>query len=693
MRAGGGRRPRVGGERSPLYNTFKFIVYRDTAMPQSNGMKQDGTPLEGIGGWLAFFALTVIAYPLLLIFGLMEVLEGLASLTGIWQDFPTLTSIVLAEVFASSVLIAWACLNCRLFFAKKAVFPGSMIGFMCATAFFLVVDQFAAELFLDVPITSDDISQLVRQLVSTAIWSLYLVRSERVKNTFVVAPEVRKVSNFGATTMAIVATLSTSGAFLFLALNQPEFTEEDLQAEARSTTESGGGKMIDSITRFDEAAASGMSFVFRYTITTGAASEFNANDFAASMYTSLSESTCGELVRFLIAGVDFQHEYYGNDGLPITTLRFDQFDCPGLQQQDSDDSTRLSVPEIAANAKSSFVSIRGYVGGENISTGSGFVVRQDGVLVTNLHVLQGAKSLQVKVASGEIYDRVYILNVDERRDLAILQIAASGLAALSIGDDRALEVGDTVYALGNPLGFDQTFTDGILSAKRVEEGVEYLQISAPISSGSSGGPVLNDQGGVIGVVTAFEPDGQNLNIAMPSHYISGMLAVISAPEPFENLAGSGVFAATGPVAERNAESAKLLELMPASSRAELNDLQPWRQQVILRAIVYGKALESDGWVNVKAGIEFGELGAEDTEVFTLDLEEGEYAAIAICDNDCTDMDMRIDGSDDGPLIDRELDANPVINFQLSAPTSVDILIGMQSCATETCAYWVQLYQK
>ena len=656
-------------------------------------MKHDGTPLEGIGGWLAFFALTVITMPFILIYGLTLNLEGLTSLTGVWQNFPALTTIILAEIFWFSVLIAWAFLNCYLFFTKKGTFPNSMIGLMCASIFLSVVDILVAELFTDLPITLDDISKLTRQLMSTAIWSLYLVRSNRVKNTFVYRSEGRKVWIIPATTMAIIGALCTSGAFLFLTFNQPEITEQALQAEARSLTESSGGEMVDSSTRFDGADASGMTFIYRYTLTKGAASEWDASEFVAAMHAGLSETACGELTQWLIAGVDVQYQYSGSDGLPVATLRFNQSDCTGLSQQTSDSPAQLSVREIAANAKSSFVSLGGYVGGENVSNGSGFVVRQDGVLVTNLHVLQGAENLKVETATGEIYDRVYILNVDERRDLAILQIEASGLSTLSIGDDRAVEVGDTVYVLGNPLGFDQTFTDGILSAKRIEDGIEYLQISAPISSGSSGGPVLNDRGEVIGVATAFEPDGQNLNIAMPSHYISGMLAVTTSPEPFENLAGSGVFAATDTLAERKTEFAELVELMPASARAEMEELKPWLQQVITRAIAYGALLENAGWVEVETDIEIGDLGAEDSDFFNLDLREGEYTAFAICDNDCTDLDMGIEVNGEEPLIDREFDAIPTIMFKLSSPTSVRLQIAMQSCATGTCGFWVQLYRK
>src|SRR6201999_60661 len=98
-----------------------------------------------------------------------------------------------------------------------------------------------------------------------------------------------------------------------------------------------------------------------------------------------------------------------------------------------------------------------------------------------------------------------------------------------LGDSDKTRPGDSVVAIGNPLGLENTVSNGLISARRkFDEGVEVLQISAPIAPGSSGGPIFNDHGEVIGIATAILEEGQNLNFGMPVAYLAPML---KAPEP------------------------------------------------------------------------------------------------------------------------------------------------------------------
>jgi serine protease Do len=128
---------------------------------------------------------------------------------------------------------------------------------------------------------------------------------------------------------------------------------------------------------------------------------------------------------------------------------------------------QLSPRQIAVQARPGVVLITAKDGSSTIGRGSGFLVSEDGVLVTNRHVVEGATSLQVQLASGEIFDRVLFVSEDERRDLIVLRIPGSGLSPLIIADDRSVEVGDPVYVMGNPLGLEGTFSDGLVSARRV----------------------------------------------------------------------------------------------------------------------------------------------------------------------------------------------------------------------------------
>ena len=157
--------------------------------------------------------------------------------------------------------------------------------------------------------------------------------------------------------------------------------------------------------------------------------------------------------------------------------------------------------------------------GQPRSLGSGFFVLDDEI-ATNLHVVEGAATGYAKLVGQKTkYDLEGITAVDAERDLVVLKISAPGAHALSLGDSDSVQVGDSVYAVGNPQGLEGTFSQGIVSSIREVGEDTLLQITAAISPGSSGGPVLNGKGEVIGVSVATFKGGQNLNFAIPSEYL------------------------------------------------------------------------------------------------------------------------------------------------------------------------------
>lgn len=157
--------------------------------------------------------------------------------------------------------------------------------------------------------------------------------------------------------------------------------------------------------------------------------------------------------------------------------------------------------------------------------GSGFVVDSSGRILTNHHVVRDARRVQVKTAAGDVYEHVSILAVDERRDIAILEIPGFDLPTLPLGNSDSVQVGSEVLAIGSPLGLENTVSTGIVSGRRQEpEGYQVLQISAPASQGSSGGPVLSREGRVIGIAVSQMRNGQNLNFAVPINYARGLLS-------------------------------------------------------------------------------------------------------------------------------------------------------------------------
>src|SRR5579859_143104 len=162
--------------------------------------------------------------------------------------------------------------------------------------------------------------------------------------------------------------------------------------------------------------------------------------------------------------------------------------------------------------------------GESINLGSGFFIQDGTAVVTNFHVIQGAKRVLVKTGNGKFLDADAVYAFDEKKDLAILKVISSDVRAVKLGDSDKVAIGSSIVVIGNPEGLEKSVTNGLISGLRTVEDQNLFQISAPISHGSSGGPVFDDKGEVIGVVVAFLKDGQNLNFAIPINSVSAMWA-------------------------------------------------------------------------------------------------------------------------------------------------------------------------
>jgi S1-C subfamily serine protease len=166
--------------------------------------------------------------------------------------------------------------------------------------------------------------------------------------------------------------------------------------------------------------------------------------------------------------------------------------------------------------------------GQTTALGSGFVLR-DGQVVTNRHVIAGAVGGFVRLVDRSAkFEIAGTVAVDDAHDLAV--VAATGLKApsLPLGDSNQIAVGDEVYAIGNPRGLEGTFSQGIVSAIRRVGGDTIIQMTAPISPGSSGGPILNGNGEVVGIAVATFTGGQNLNLAIPVSYLTALTGGITS---------------------------------------------------------------------------------------------------------------------------------------------------------------------
>src|SRR5580658_8194481 len=173
-------------------------------------------------------------------------------------------------------------------------------------------------------------------------------------------------------------------------------------------------------------------------------------------------------------------------------------------------------------------------GASGSALGSGFVISADGLIVTNRHVVAGARSVRVKLPDGREVP-AQVIGVDATTDIALLRVSAGRLPALRLGSSDKMSIGDPVVAIGNPFGLGQSVTAGILSARArmLEEDpyIDFLQTDAAINLGNSGGPLLATDGAVVGVTTAIlSPSGGSvgLGFAIPAETVASVVAELKA---------------------------------------------------------------------------------------------------------------------------------------------------------------------
>ena len=195
-------------------------------------------------------------------------------------------------------------------------------------------------------------------------------------------------------------------------------------------------------------------------------------------------------------------------------------------------ATAQTVPEIAEKALAATVYLEMQdSNGLPLGFGSGFFVKPN-LIATNYHVIAGAASGTAKlVGKHTTYKIEGFTATDKYNDLVLLKVSASGIKPLPLGNSDAVKIGETIYVVGNSKGLEGTFLDGIISSRRGGYAKGRLQMTAPISPRSSGGPVLNAKGEAIGVSSMILEGGQNLNFAIPSLYLKTLLALSGTAKP------------------------------------------------------------------------------------------------------------------------------------------------------------------
>ncbi|MBL0213755.1 MAG: serine protease [Myxococcales bacterium] len=197
---------------------------------------------------------------------------------------------------------------------------------------------------------------------------------------------------------------------------------------------------------------------------------------------------------------------------------------------------RMTAKDIVQQSTDAIVRIEAGDEKNGEKIGTGFILDKSGLIATNLHVVAGSASIKIKLHDGTPYQVFQIAGIDPGRDLAVLRIKPlKPLQTVRLGDSEQMTAGDQIVAIGNPLGvFDYSVSSGLISQVRpvcdsTEDrcppgGLKLLQISAPISQGSSGGPLFNQFGEVVGITTLIVAQGQAINFAVPGNYLKALVA-------------------------------------------------------------------------------------------------------------------------------------------------------------------------
>jgi S1-C subfamily serine protease len=252
----------------------------------------------------------------------------------------------------------------------------------------------------------------------------------------------------------------------------------------------------------------------------------------------------------------------------------------------------LSGDQVVERVSPSAVSILvGKGDGQVAGVASGVIIRSDGVILTANHVVRGMREVQVRLKSGEIYDQVELIASDERRDVAALRIAATGLPVLPIGSSANAASGATVFVVSNAVGLPWTASSGILSATRMADdvpgagnGYRILQFTAPLSPGSSGGVLVDAEARILGIVVGSLSVGQNVNFAVPIDSIAGLVNA-SGGTRFESGARLGAKATSAAAAPSNSPAAPVTPpglTLPRPEQRQVHTISVHSKTIYLR---------------------------------------------------------------------------------------------------------------
>ncbi len=270
---------------------------------------------------------------------------------------------------------------------------------------------------------------------------------------------------------------------------------------------------------------------------------FNKSSKPATTKTATKSAHNPALALSIIAlicgagGLGFSaYTYFYGGSSHIVTL------APG-QDGNSANFTEGSIAEVVSRVSPSVVSIvtevrtnSWYGTSTSSAAGTGFILTDDGYIMTNKHVIDGAKNITVVLEDGTTYTNTKLIGTDPLNDAAILKIDATNLTPVTLGDSKTISTGQSVIAIGNALGvYGNSVTSGVISGtgrsiiaadstgEAYESLTDLIQTDAAINSGNSGGPLVNATGQVIGINTATSESGENIGFTIPISSVKGII--------------------------------------------------------------------------------------------------------------------------------------------------------------------------
>jgi S1-C subfamily serine protease len=279
--------------------------------------------------------------------------------------------------------------------------------------------------------------------------------------------------------------------------------------------------------------------------------------------------------------------------------------------------------EIAKRAAPAVVTIKVQTTDGEV-VGSGFIVSGDGKIVTSLHVIRGVRRGSVQLQAGDIFDSFNVRAVDERRDLAIIQVAGFDLPTVELGNSNDIQPGEPVLLVGSPQGLQGTITAGVVSAIRdLPEGLKVIQTDASVNPGNSGGPLLNSRAQAIGVLGFRLRDSSGLNFAVPINYIRGMLNSIQSGASVPTVtmsAASDVMNPNPPQRLRDIKTLAIASLGASDGAGLVREKLMNRLAMSGRITVVDEADKADAVLTGVVGVDI--YGRADTAAFRLTTKDG-----------------------------------------------------------------------